>query len=415
MSGSARSMADLILVRGARQLLTLQGAPGPRRGAACRDLGLIRDGALLIRDGIIHDVGPSRRVENLAAARYAVEIDADRRVVLPGFVDSHSHLALARPLLEDSPNLQGPDEPREPRASSAGDEAHIRNVCGSRLQAAAKRFHRNLLRHGTTTLGIRAGGWSSDAVAVKALRVAAALHEHPLDLAATYLGGHGSAAASAVLLLRLRRLKLAQFAELDCEETGRDEARAREFLRTARDLGFPLRVHCDQRRHAGGARLAAEFQAITADHLDFTGRDELRLLAHSNTIAALTPGPALCSGSDHYPAARFLIDEGAAVCLASGFEARACPLYSMQTALALACLRMGMTAAEAITAATINGAHSLLMAHRVGSLEPGKRADLLIMNASDYRELPLNLGGNGVCLSMKRGAVLYRETECPEN
>lgn len=319
-------MPKLTLLRGARQLLTLRGPQAPRCGTELYNLGIIQDGAVLIADSSIVEVGPTRRLENLAAARHAEEIDASGCVVLPGFVDSGA--ALVRDVAEHSPRT---------------------------LKTFALRRIDEAVRCGTTALEAICGPGLAESAALKTLRVHAALRELPLTLVSTI-------ALSDPHLLAVPRIRrLADFAELGgAELCGGDPA----VLALARHAGWNLKPHA---------------------------------------VTVLNPLPSFLEQTS-YPAARSLIDSGDAIALASGGA-------NMQMAIALACRAMHMTAAEAIAAATINGACAIGRSRSVGSIEPGKSADLLILGVPDYRELPYHLGVNLVNLVMIRGAVRLRKSE----
>lgn len=405
-------MTGLLLVRGARQLLTLRGGSGPRRGPALRDLGLIPDGALLIRDGLIASVGPSRRIENLAEARSAREISAAGKVVLPGFVDSHTHL-VARAL-------------RPTASSDTGDPAipvrSTRAVPASRLLFETRRRLAALIRHGTTTVEIKSGG-EDQAEERKILRVLALLKQRPLDVVPTCLAGGRLPLEflgkpddylewmRARFLPAIRRRGLAHCVDVVCLPECWTASQARLCLESARRLGFRLKVHAGTSGRDGAVRLAVGCGALSADHLHYADEDEVALLAASSTIATLLPGCDRPLAGDRLPPARTLIDAGAAVALATGFAPGAPSPFSMQAVVALACSRLGMTPAEALSAATINGAHALGLADRLGSLEAGKQADLLILDAPDYREMTYHCGGNLVAMTLKRGEILHRQGE----
>jgi imidazolonepropionase len=188
-------------------------------------------------------------------------------------------------------------------------------------------------------------------------------------------------------------------------------AQARRYLGAARGLGFQLKIHAEQFSHSGGARLAVELGAISADHLDCACEEDIRALAGSSTIATLLPGAAFHLGLERYPPARRMIEAGVALALATDFNPGTSPTYSMPMILALACSEMRMTPAEALAAATVNGAHALGCADRAGSIEAGKDADLVIFNVPDYREIPYHFGVNLVAMTIKKGQVLYREGE----
>jgi len=419
-------MSGAILVRGARQLLTLRGPSEPRRGFALNELGLIEDGAVLIRDGTIVSVGPSRRVENLSEARQAEEIDATGRVVMPGFVDSHTHLVCGPSrLTEYEMRLAGADEEEISRAGG-GPLATIRAIRGTstrRLELEARRKIRSLVRHGTTTVEVKSGYGLDETGELRILRAAGALDGDPLDVISTYLGLHllppefaGRSQdyvewVCSQMLPTIRKRGLARFADVACDPQAFSLEQVRRYLSRAAELGFALKLHAAEGPQDDLIRLAIELGAISADHLAGMTEQQVGMLAASGTIATLLPGAVFHQGSRRYPPARALIEAGAAVALATGFNPGVCPTYSMPMILALACARMRMTPAEAIAAATINGAHALGLAGMVGSIEPGKQADLIILEVGDYREITYHFGVNLVWMVLKRGLVLYRQGE----
>jgi imidazolonepropionase len=409
------------LVRGASQLLTLRGDAGPRRGTALRDLGLVPNGAVLIKDGAILDAGPQRRIEKLPAAKRAREIDAGGCVVMPGFVDSHTHLIFGRPRLVDYEMRLAGASYAEIAAAGGGilsSVEAVRSLPAARLEAQGRAFLAAMARHGTTTLEAKSGYGLDEAGELKTLRVLRSLCANPLDIVPTYLGAHmtppehrGHAGRyidwmAAEVMPKIRRRKLARFVDVYCDVGAFTLEQSRRHLENALRLGFGVKIHAEQFSRTGASLLAVDLQAASADHLEQAGDLEIRALAASNTVATLLPGSVFHLGLRGYSPARTLIEAGAAVALATDFNPGTSPTYSMQMVLSLACTEMRMSPAEAIAAATINGAHAILCADRTGSLEPGKQADLLVLNVSDYRELPYYFGVNNVHLTMKRGAIL---------
>jgi imidazolonepropionase len=389
------------LIRGARQLLTLRGPSGPRRGRALADLGLIPDGAILIRDGLIEEVGPARRVENLAAARGAREVSAAGRVVMPGFVDSHTHLLYP---------------PRGERASDPEVAARIWSLASARLLALrTRRFLDAMARHGTTTVEAKTGVPGGESAALKALRVAALLRDGPIDLVPTHLlrlpDDATAEEADEIVSLsapRLLRRGLAAFADIWWNGAlPRREACSR-FLAAAAACGAGLKVHASGPACGDAVALAVGHRAVSIDHLEHLTPELAPLLAGARTVATLMPASSLEEWAPLAPA-RALVDAGAAIALATNFNPHYAPVLSMQTVVAMACLRFGLSPEETITAATINGAHALGCADRVGSLETGKSADILLLGAEDYRDLPRAVGVNLVQMVFKSGAPIYRE------
>jgi imidazolonepropionase len=414
-------MARTLLIRGARQLLTLHGPSGPRRGAALRELSIIPDGALLVRDGIIEEVGPTRRVENLALARGAEEIDASGKVVMPGFVDSHTHLAYGAPWLDDYEARIGGVNPLDAMTGWVKGMQAIRTLSARRLEAHFRTALDVMARHGTTTLEAKTGYGGHLAAELKILRVLARLDERPLSVSATCFAvapllpsGHGRPAApdldrlASTLLPTAARRKWARFADVVVEPGAVAQESAKRYLKAAAALGFLTKVHTDQFSRTAGIPMAIACGAVSADHLEYAGEEEVAALARSQTIATLMPAATFHLGGPYAPA-RALVDAGAAIALATNFDPNTSPTCNMQFVLSLACSQLRLTPAEAISAATVNGAWALRRAECCGSLEIGKFADLIVLNASDYREIPYWFGVNLVRMTVKRGEVVYRE------
>ena len=394
-------------------MLTLRGPKGARRGPDLNELGVIPQGAILIRDGIIEQVGPAVRVENLTAARGAMEISAVGRVVMPGFVDSHTHLLFPPP-------CPAGEAQREHQSAVK----LLLTITGHRLAWRGRAYLDAMARHGTTTVEAKTGCGPHESAETKVLRALTALQGKPLDIVATSLfrippAGDSSPESDAAaaewmcgeLLPKIRRRRLARFADLEWDPEPRRQELFRRVLVVARELGFACKVHADCATPAPAVRLAVEEHAVSVDHLEHIGLVEVLALARSQTVATLLPQVSLRSGQ--YAPARTLIDAGAAVAIATNFNPCDTPSLNMQTAISLACLSMRMSPAEAISAATVNAAHAIGCADR-GLLAYGKLADVLMLNAGDYRELPGQLGTNLVHLTIKRGKVVYQEGEVAE-
>lgn len=348
------------------------------------------------------EVGPTRRVENLALARGAIELSADGRVVMPGFVDSHTHLLCPAP--------------GTAAADSQGALHALHATTATQLKMRGEAYLQAMVRHGTTTVEIKAGSGMDESAELKILRVLAELKKGPPDIVSTSLFCAPRGLSTPELeenwqarresLARIYRRRLADFADVVWDQ---DQAAClSSYLQTARSLGLRCKVHADGRDASAAAHAALAQQAASIDHLERATAAELLVLSQSNTVVTLLPGASFYN-DDCYAPARDFIDSGVPVAIASNFNAQQTPFFSMQATLALACQRMKLTAAEAVSAATINGAHAAGCAHRVGSLECGKLADLLFLNVPDYRELASSLGANSVHMVMKSGEIVYEE------
>jgi imidazolonepropionase len=382
---------------------------------------------VLIENGTVVSVGSSRRIENLAEAKRAREVDATGRVVMPGFVDSHTHLVCGPPRLRDY-EMRISGASYKEIAEAGGGILHtmrcVRNVSSKRLIWEAKRHLQLMAAYGTTTVEAKSGYGLDHASELKTLRaLETCALEAPLDLVSTYLGAHvvppeyQSRPDEYVewmcrsMLPQVRRRKLATFADVYCEPGAFTLEQSQRYLSAARSLGFRLKVHADQFDLSGGTRLGIEMGAASVDHLEQAGAEEASALSQSGTIATLLPGSVFHLGLQRYAPARMLIDAGCALALATDFNMGTSPTFSMPMVLSLACAQMRMTPAEAISAATINGAHALGMAGLVGSLEFGKQADLLVLDAADYRELPYFFGSNPVAQVIKKGRTIVPRPE----
>lgn len=414
-------MADW-LITGCSELLTLRG-PVPRRGRAAGDLGLIRDGAVLVRGGLIAAVGPRRRVEGLRESRRAEKLDLGGRVVLPGFVDSHTHLIFPASRAEEyEQRIQGKSY-QEIARRGGGISSTVRLLRRTpirRLRERALAFLREFAAHGTTTLEAKSGyglQWRSEA---RILELLGRLHQdQPLDIARTFLGAHtvpeefrGRAGAFVDLLVRrwipsVAAADLAEFCDVFCDPGGFSLAQARRILSAARASGLVPRIHAEQFARTGAARLAIEMEAASADHLEQIGPGDVRALARSNVACTLLPGCVFHLGLSRHAPARALLDAGAIVVLATDFNPGTSPTLSLPMILSLACSQLRMTPAEAIAAGTLNAAFSLRQHGRIGSLEVGKYADLAAFDVASYREIPYYFGVNLCSLTMKRGAVIH--------
>jgi imidazolonepropionase len=415
-------MTPPLLIRNVGQLLTLRGPAGPRRAEALRELSIINGGAVLALEGKIIAAGPAAEVESLDAARGAREIDAAGRLVMPGFVDSHTHLVFGPPrLLDFEMRLAGANYHAIAAAGGGirSSMTSLRSMTSDQLASQARRRLADFARCGTTTLEAKSGYGLDEANERKTLGLMRDLDGKPLDIVPTYLGahvtppefeGHPDAYIDWTIqhmLPALHAERLARFVDVYCDVGAFSLGQSRRYLVAARDLGFGLRIHAEQFESTGAARLACSLGAVSADHLDQATERDAEALGDSPTIATLLPGSAFHLALQRSAPARMLIAAGAAVALATDFNPGTSPTVNMTMVLGLACRMMHMTPAEAIVASTVNGACALGLLDRVGTLEPGKDADLIVLDAEDYRELPYWFGMNPIAVTIKRGQIVY--------
>lgn len=412
-----------LLIAHCRQLLTLRGPRRARRGRQLARLGIVRDGAVLLHGGKIVTVGPTNAVERHPLARRARKIDARRYVVLPGFVDSHTHLAFpASRAAEYEQRIAGATYEQIARSGGGilSTVKNLRKATPKELEREAARWLQEFAAHGTTTVEAKSGYGLEGKSELKILEIYRRLNRRgPLEIVPTFLGAHTvppqyrrRPAAYVDLVIEkmlpmVAKKKLAEFCDVFVERGAFSVAQARKILSAARALGLEPRLHTEQLSRTGGTKLAVGMGAVSVDHLEQINGNDIRTLGKSETIATLLPGAVFHLGKDTYPPARKLIAAGAAVALATDFNPGTSPSVSMTMMLSLACNQMRMTPAEAITAATINGAHALKRGDRLGSLEPGKQADLCAFEVSDYREIPYYFGVNLCRLTVKRGEIIY--------
>ena len=400
-------MTDTLAVVNCSQVVTLAGPRRPRVGAEMRELGVVVGGAMLVRGGVFERVGTREEVEPLIGAGCEV-FDAGGRVVTPGFVDAHAHPVFAGQRADEFEQRAAGVSYQEIAAAGGGIRSTVRRTRAAteeELFEVALRRERWFLRTGTTTVEAKSGYGLSAEDELKMLRVVRRLNvEGSLSYVPTFLGAHevpdeyrGRREEYVRLVVeemlpRVAVEGLAEFCDVFCEERVFTVEDSRRVLEAARSHGLGLRVHADQLTRGGGALLAAELGAKTADHLEHTDAEGINALRAAGVQPVLLPGSVYALGSTRYPPARAMIDEGLAVVLATDFNPGSSPTPSMTMILSLASTHMKMTPAEGLTAATVNAAYSLNRGEEVGTLEPGKRADFVVQDCADYRELAYFFG-----------------------
>jgi imidazolonepropionase len=342
---------------------------------------------------------------------------------MPGFVDSHTHLIFPASRLNDFERRIAGANYLDLKQAGGGIWASVRTVRDTSphsLELRALRWLERFGACGTTTVEAKSGNGLDPASERKILRVMKKVDGRPVEVVRTFLGAHVPppefdddpdgyvAVVLRGMLPEIRQRRLAEFCDVYCDEGAFNLEQARRVLTTAKGLGMGLKVHADQFKCLGATSLAVELGAISADHLEQLEGDELRLLARSHTVATLLPGSCLHAGTGRYPPARDLIEEGAAVALATDFNPGTSPTVNMQMILSLACTQMKMKPAEAVSAATINGAAALGRASSIGSLEPGKFADVIMLDVGDYREVAYYFGMNLCQMTMRRGKIIHQ-------
>ena len=432
----------------------MAGGPVPRRGAALGEIGIIPDGGLLTEGEAILKVGSTRSLEREALRLRAEAIDCRGRVVMPGFVDSHTHLIFAGSRVNDYElRLRGKTY-EEIAKAGGGIQSSAQTVRKANIPSLAQQaaeFLDQFAAHGTTTVEVKSGYGLDIAQELKILRAIRTLQANQsLELVPTLLALHalpasfhgrsrqyvdevidrliplaagaavtpdvepGFSPAQAALKggptapeSQAARAKLAEFIDCFCDRGAFTVEDCRRVFDAGRKFGLTPRIHAEQLARTGAARLGIECGAASADHLDKLSSSDICGLASSDVVATLLPGANFHLGLRQYPPARKLIDAGAAVALATDFNPGTSPTLNMQFIVSLACTQMRMTPAEAIAASTLNAAHSLRRAHRLGSLEAGKQADLIVLDVEDYREIPYYFAINHCVTTVKCGNIIY--------
>jgi imidazolonepropionase len=416
-----------LLITGASQLLTLRGRV-PRRRKALSDLGILKDGALLIRDGVIAAVGTRSEIESLPESRSAEKVDVGGRVVLPGFVDSHTHLIHAASRAEEYELKITGASYEEIARKGGGILNSVKKLRAATAESLKKRAHAALQEfaaHGTTTLEAKSGYGLNVASELKILRLHKELSaEQPLEIASTFLGAHvvpaefrdkpdGSEQYIALLIDKLipevAARELAEFCDVFCDPGAFSRREANKILRAGRKRGLLPRIHAEQLTRTGATQLGVKLGAASCDHLEQVNQADIQALARSKTVATLLPGCDFHLGLKKYAPARALIDAGASVALATDYNPGTSPTVNMPMILSLACAQLRMSPAEAIAAATINAACSLLRDHKIGSLEVGKQADLAVFEVDTYREIPYYFGVNKCWMTLKKGRPVFQK------
>jgi imidazolonepropionase len=411
-----------LLVRGASQIVTPIGSKA-KPGNSLGELSVVHNHALLCTEGKISGIGTEDELRDLTHDELTV-LDVDGCCVLPGFVDPHTHPVWAGSREDEFNRRLRGEGYMEIAASGGGINSTVEATRGSSFRSllglAVERLN-TFLRHGTTTIEAKSGYGLDLETEVRMLEVInRASDSHVVDLIPTCLAAHevprefrSQSEAYVDLLIdkihpRIADLGIATAIDVFCEEGVFDLDQTRRILADAPAYGWQIHLHADELTPLGGAELAVELGALSADHLIHVSEAGINALAGSDTVAVLLPGTSFFLRESYAPA-RTMVDAGCTVALATDFNPGSSPTESMPTILALACLGMGLTIEEAITAATLNSAAALDRGDTLGSLEIGKQADLIVLNAPTYHHLVYHHGVNPVRHVVKNGAVVVRD------
>ena len=412
-----------LLIYGASELATPVG-PAPLTGPRLGQLRVIRDGAVAIREGRIVAVGATSELRRSFTADE--ELDASGLTVVPGLVDPHTHLVFAsegyrpeelRMKIQGLSYMEilarGGGIMKTVRATRAASEERLARECVERLDL--------MLLHGTTTVEAKSGYGLTVRDELKCLRaLRRAGEEHPVDVVPTFLGAHAVppeflgrpddyvALVVEEMLPKVAEERLARFCDVFCERGVFTLEQARRVLEAGLEHGLRAKIHADELSDTGGARLAAELRAVSADHLLFASEEGLKAMAEASVVAVLLPAAPLTTMLNRFADARRMIELGVPVALGTDFNPN-CPVESMQTVMALACYCMRMTQAEALAAATLNAAHAIGLSGEVGSIEPGKKADLVLLDVPSHEHLGYRLGSNLVRHVIKSGRLVVED------
>ncbi|MGH9513973.1 MAG: imidazolonepropionase [Terriglobales bacterium] len=418
-----------ILLVNIAQLLTMRpslGSRGPRRGLALSNPGIIEDGAVLCLSGKIVSVGKTREAIRdpwIKKHKGILEIDCRNKIVLPGFVDAHTHPAFVSPRLLDFEKRISGSTYEEIAEAGGGIRSTAKDVRGASKRLLSERILKafdQMMDGGTTTVEAKSGYGLNLAAELKSL---GAIHDAasrwPGTVVPTLLGAHVVPRefqnrrkdyvdmVCDQMIPRAAKRQLAQFVDVFTECGAFTLTETREIFRAARAHSLGIRAHVCQLSGVA-LRSLLEFNPASLDHLDYVTDHDIRYLAAGSTVATLVPGANYFLGLDRFPPARKLIDAGVPVALATDYNPGSSPTTSMPFVMSLACTHMRMSPAEALTAATINGAWSLRLQDRKGSIEPGKDADLVAFDVDDYREIPYWFGSNRAAFTIANGMIRRR-------
>ncbi|MBI4429385.1 MAG: imidazolonepropionase [Ignavibacteriales bacterium] len=410
-----------LLLKNIRQLVTVSANGGlVKTGNGMSDLGIIENASVFIEDGTIRWTGPAHDFRE-KLRKDADVIEARDYVALPGFVDAHTHLLFAgsrenefamraRGMTYQHIAEMGGGILNTVKATRGTTKKELKKIAQKRLDA--------MMQQGTTTAEIKSGYGLNEDGEIKMLESIYELEkEHPMSLVPTFLGAHAIPPEyrdrpdnyvneiCERILPYIAKRNLARFCDVFCDRGYFTVDQARKILTKAKSLGLQLKIHADELSNIGASSLASELGATSAEHLEKIGLEEITRLQKAGTVAVLLPGVSFFLGHG-YANARGLIDAGVAVAIASDFNPGSCMSFSMPLMMTIACTQMKMTPEEAISAATLNAAASLKLSDKLGSIEPGKQADIVLCEIPDYKYLAYHFGVNLISKVIKKGTIL---------
>jgi imidazolonepropionase len=413
-----------VLIKNASELVTARCVrAGSKTKEGMADLGIIRNGAVAIKGKEIIAVGETGEV--LASVRRArTVIDATDKIVLPGFVDCHTHLVFGGSREDEFiQKIEGRSYleimQRNGGIFSTVEKTREALASPQALMNRTQAFLGKMLAYGTTTVEIKTGYGLSTESELGLLKIIAGLKQsEPVDIVPTFLGAHAfpkefkerKADYIRLVLDMLERVKaqgLAEYCDVFVEVGAFSASEARTILEQAKEQGLKLKLHAGEFNDIGGVELGVELGATSIDHLDHISERGMELMAEKKTIGVLLPGVPFHLMTNKYAPARNLIEAGVPIALATDFNPGSCPTLSMQMIVALACRQLKMTPAEAINAATINAAYALDRGDKIGSIEVGKMADIVVLDIPRHQQLPYWFGDNLVAKVVKNGAIRY--------
>jgi imidazolonepropionase len=418
-----------LLIHSAAQVITCASPRSAKRAAAMRDVGALAQATIAIHGGRIVGLGP--RDDLLSRFQPQQSLDASGCSIVPGFVDPHTHVVYAGERIDEFERRIAGESYQQIAAAGGGILSTVRTTRAAtqdQIAGASRKRLAQMLAHGTTTAEVKTGYGLDGDSELKLLWAIEQLDSmQPLELVPTFMPAHAippefAGRADAYVRVVIEQMLPAArrwyedsrfaargvplFADVFCEANAFDVAQSRAVLEAAARLGFPLKAHVDEFTALGGLPLALELGAISVDHLDVTGADGIAALARSKAIGVVIPTVTFNLGQTNFADARAMIDGGAAIALTTDINPGSAPCPSMPLAMAIACRYQKLTPAEALNASTINAAHAVGLGERIGSLEVGKQADLLIVDHADWRVLAYEFGGNRVQTVIKRGQVI---------